>query len=60
MSEYSVRRSAVIIGIAIAAMGVANGVVAGVATPDISAVAIAVATGLILGVAALPVLVVLD
>jgi hypothetical protein len=60
MSEYSIWRSAVTIGIAIAAMGVANGIVAGVATPDISAVAIAVANGLILGVVALPVLVALD
>ena len=60
MSEHSVWRSAAIIGIAIAAMGVANGLIAGLAVPDISVVAIAVANGLILGVVALPVLVALD
>jgi hypothetical protein len=60
MSEHSLWRSAVIIGIAIAAMGVANGIVAGLAVLDISVVAIAVANGLILGVAALPALIALD
>lgn len=60
MTEHSVWRSAAIIGIAIAAMGVANGVIAGFAVPDISVVAVAVANGLILGIAALPALIALD
>ena len=57
---HSPWRSAAAIAISVAAMGIANGIVAGVAMPDISVVAIGVANGIITGVAMLPVLIALD